>query len=74
MTDLPVQAKTRLRRTADHVVAGMTISAPFNMAMVFLLSSVIASPLALAVTTTIAATIFSGLRTYVVLSMHERQS
>ena len=64
--------KSRLRRTADHVIAGLTFSAPINMASVFVISSLTSEPLTLAISTTLFATLFSGLRTYIVLSAHER--
>ena len=67
------QSKSRIRRTCDHVLAGLTLSAPVNMASGFVLSSMIESAAVLAVSTTLFATLFSGCRTYFVLSIHERQ-
>lgn len=64
--------KPRLRRTLEHLAAGMTITAPVNALSVYALSSVMSSPALLAVTTTAVATLFSGVRTYVVLYLHER--
>ncbi len=68
------ETKSRLKRTADHVIAGLTISAPVNAMSVYALSSVISSPLMLALSTTAFATLFSGVRIYAVMSHHEAQS
>ena len=66
------QPKSRSRRTLEHLAAGFTFSAPMNFATVFALSSVVSNPATLAVTTTLLATAISGIRTYVVLTWHER--
>ena len=64
--------KSRLRRSIDHVVAGMSLSMPLNMAAVYIASSVLQSPAVIAVSTTVFATVLSGVRTYYVLAYHER--
>ena len=64
------ETKSRLWRTADHVIAGLTLSAPVNAASVYALSSVISSPLMLA----LATTLFSGVRIYAVMFQHKRAS
>ena len=66
--------KTRMRRSLDHVLAGMSLSMPLNMAAVYAASSVLHTPAAVAVSTTVFATVLSGLRTYFVLAYHEREA
>ena len=65
---------TIFRRTMEHVIAGVTTSAPINMVIVFTISNLTANPITLTLLTTFLATIVSGLRTYMVLSSQDKRT
>jgi hypothetical protein len=65
---------TLLHRTYEHIVLGLTASAPINMAIVYIASVTFDHPLVIAVTTTALATVISGIRTYFVLKSQDKRT
>ena len=64
--------KSRLRRTGEHLAAGLLVAAPINALVTYAASSSFTDPLTITLTVTAAATVIAFIRTYIVLALHER--